>query len=717
MGNFIKIVGVMVFLMACKTQAFDLGPNGRPADRVIGQLDFESGYLGPSSGDIWGGARGGRNGLSGASAVTYDPYRAEMGILDNGFNNRIVFLPLSGGIQNGKDFVGVIGQTDIDRDLRDIPIEDVSRADIYNAIIPEYGCTTEPNACSFGYAESMAVDPEMGLYVVADSLHHRVTFHLRDPDNNGTPAIGVLGKKDFVTGFAVAEFTDDYNADWHKYANTLIPENGCTTVPNGCSFDAPVAVALDIARKYVFVSDDGNNRVLYFYYGDIFGSTWQNGRKAIGAIAAPDMVTNMTNGLTGSSPQNRLADVSGLAYDQINDMLIVVNKRAQRLYRWYLGGTIQVDPDALDVIGAPDFLTVILEDIVDETSIFDPLFLSYSEQTGILMVADFDDYLHRATVWNLPESVNGGSASYVFGQKDFYGSGFNTSCDGLTTNTYDVNACGLNRPRAAMYIEEYDIYVICSHYNSRCLIHGNFIEDHVNVAGDAQAGTVEINYNSDDSVTVSFDDTGGDPFAVTFPPGTEPSPGQSDVVITAVDDGGRTRIKVEALLPGGSTKSVTIPIGSAYKKKICIKDEPGAEFGGDCPKAYRVELPAVGTCDDRTVSGGHSVEVCVSSDEQFVSIDGLLHTVVETLTDSDNDGVEDEADDCPNTDLNGPIPTHGLRMPWFMGDNETIRGCNATQILECKGGCNHGAIKHGLSWGLQRVFRQKRGWAANCPTQ
>jgi len=82
--------------------------------------------------------------------------------------------------------------------------------------------------------------------------------------------------------------------------------------------------------------------------------------------------------------------------------------------------------------------------------------------------------------------------------------------------------------------------------------------------------------------------------------------------------------------------------------------------------------------------------------------------------DADDDGVVDELDRCPTTTtLSGPIPTEKL-CRGCMGDDVTIDGCNASDILSCKPVMNLGEIKHGISPGTQKVFSKQKGWAKDC---
>jgi len=72
----------------------------------------------------------------------------------------------------------------------------------------------------------------------------------------------------------------------------------------------------------------------------------------------------------------------------------------------------------------------------------------------------------------------------------------------------------------------------------------------------------------------------------------------------------------------------------------------------------------------------------------------------------------DVCDLCANTDLGGPIPTV-YHEDGHMGDDRTIHGCNATQILSCKPGDNEGEVEYGLSPGTQDLFTLERGWGSD----
>jgi len=81
--------------------------------------------------------------------------------------------------------------------------------------------------------------------------------------------------------------------------------------------------------------------------------------------------------------------------------------------------------------------------------------------------------------------------------------------------------------------------------------------------------------------------------------------------------------------------------------------------------------------------------------------------------DFDQDGIDDANDLCLSTDLNGPIPT-GILCDGCMGDDQTILGCNASDILVCKPGPNDHQFEMGINQRIQDTFSAQKGWAAKC---
>jgi cysteine-rich repeat protein len=99
----------------------------------------------------------------------------------------------------------------------------------------------------------------------------------------------------------------------------------------------------------------------------------------------------------------------------------------------------------------------------------------------------------------------------------------------------------------------------------------------------------------------------------------------------------------------------------------------------------------------------------------IVQCTALVVVAPALAADADGDGVEDAADWCPTTtDLNGPVPTSGQLCDGCLGDDQTVLGCNASDILACRPGPNKREYAHGLRENTQRIVRSRRGWAARC---
>ena len=81
--------------------------------------------------------------------------------------------------------------------------------------------------------------------------------------------------------------------------------------------------------------------------------------------------------------------------------------------------------------------------------------------------------------------------------------------------------------------------------------------------------------------------------------------------------------------------------------------------------------------------------------------------------DFDQDGINDANDLCLSTDLNGPVPT-GILCDGCMGDDQTILGCNASDVLACKPGPNRRQFEMGINQRIQDTFSAQKGWAAKC---
>ena len=87
--------------------------------------------------------------------------------------------------------------------------------------------------------------------------------------------------------------------------------------------------------------------------------------------------------------------------------------------------------------------------------------------------------------------------------------------------------------------------------------------------------------------------------------------------------------------------------------------------------------------------------------------------VLGEVSDTDDDGVNDYEDLCPNTTLPDSVPTQTLK-PNHYGRNFILLGCSASQILYCKPGNNNGEYKFGITQGTVDVWSNQNGWAQDC---
>ncbi|MFA6603461.1 MAG: thrombospondin type 3 repeat-containing protein, partial [Patescibacteria group bacterium] len=170
-------------------------------------------------------------------------------------------------------------------------------------------------------------------------------------------------------------------------------------------------------------------------------------------------------------------------------------------------------------------------------------------------------------------------------------------------------------------------------------------------------GTVVVTTNPDGSLNLAITGANGRLFTVVLPAGTQPVPPATSIGVTVTDVFPRPAIKVDANLPAGTTKSLEMPKGT-LGQHVCVKDIAGAEFAsapGLCEGSNggtQVRLPAAGASavfaiGAGTADGLHNVTIGVSADGSTVTASGLLHTVLEIMTDTDNDGVVDGQDNCP----------------------------------------------------------------------
>jgi hypothetical protein len=164
-------------------------------------------------------------------------------------------------------------------------------------------------------------------------------------------------------------------------------------------------------NDYLFVSDEGNERVLVF---DLSGGI-TNGMSASYVLGQPDFTTATDN---GNSPGQNTLDPRGVVYDSKNDRLFVGGSDTRRVMVFDLSGGITNGMNASYVLGQPDFVTKEAATTTQNKFPGQARDLAYDEDNDYLFVSDAGG---RVLVFDVaPGNIaNGMDASYVLGQPDF----------------------------------------------------------------------------------------------------------------------------------------------------------------------------------------------------------------------------------------------------------------------------------------------------------
>ena len=670
------------------TNALAAISNGMPATNVIGQPDFTT-----STSNQYGSATqtDGSKNLSYPYGAAYDKVNELMFVSDDG-NGRVLVYDAT-AVSDGMAAVNVVG----DLDFLDLGYE--------------YGATAGQQTTAGVY--SLAFDNVNMFLFVADSVGGRVlVYDMSTGISNGMTPYAVLGQNDYVT-----------------QGRTSCA--GASIYPNSdaCSMD-PYALAYSETQSTLFVGDMRFGRVLSFTFS---GGTITSGMSATGVIGK----ATLTTAAGGAVSQTNLGQYpQALEVDDVNGVLYVGDQHRVMVYN--IADGVQNGEAAINAIGVSTYTQADLgagatpnpqaNNLAGATNGFfggedGVASIEIDQASGYLVV--LDPAYYRTLMFDLTESrtVMGPTALYVLGQPDFTTITPNTACGGGSAGS--VNECGMDLYSSMTLDGEGKMFAV-DWLNSRVLV----FDFSPTVSG---GGGEVVLVNPDPAVIIRAEEQGDGSTDVTLegfegvesaivnlPAGTTPNGGNTEILIETFGNGGGGGIHVQANIPAGTTKSITLTDTSTLVGRfICVIDEATATFsttsscGGEKNKA-----PAAGTSLSFTypANGGdpaHTVTIATSADGLAVVIDGLLHSVVEFSIDQDGDGVLDADDLCADTDLGGPVPTRSLKAGG-MGDDSTIFGCNASQILECKPGANNGEKKWGLSTGTQNVFTNQTGWASSC---
>jgi len=225
------------------------------------------------------------------------------------------------------------------------------------------------------------------FFVVSDSGNNRVLFY-DSPFSTDESASGVLGQGEFTTA---------------------------GSAPTAATFNLPVSTAEDDSGN-IYVSDNGNNRVLQFK------PPFSNGMSSSLVIGQPDFTTSTPSTAT----QNGLAGPGGLAFDD-SGHLWVLDFLNCRILQYKPPFT--TDMNASVVIGQANFTS---RTAATTNSGFNGPHLIAFDASGDLWVTD--TFNNRALEFK-PPFANGMAASVVIGQADFVSGGAATTANGLNFPT------------------------------------------------------------------------------------------------------------------------------------------------------------------------------------------------------------------------------------------------------------------------------------------
>ncbi len=208
---------------AARIMVYDLSAgitNGMDAAHVLGQANFTDGIDLPIDANTVGDPLG----------VAVDELNSLLYVADANGAHRVLVFDIA-AVTNNESAIHVLGQPDFSSD----------------------SLATDQN--SLNYPQDVSWDPNNErLFVSEDGNIRVVAFDLSNGITDGENAIAVLGQPNFTS--------QDGN-----YGGTLVSDGrgGFTVLPSQKGFASSMeGVAYDTNNDYLFVSDEGNNRVMVF---------------------------------------------------------------------------------------------------------------------------------------------------------------------------------------------------------------------------------------------------------------------------------------------------------------------------------------------------------------------------------------------------------------------------------------------------------------------
>lgn len=635
-----------VCLSASTAAGFPVVSGGKAND-VVGQADYATGFVDFAVDPFFGGGTS-RTRMFVPADVAYDAANERVFVADV-HNHRFLVFDASSGLPAGAPAVFVLGQPDFVTGGAD-------GADPYghsNTQNPAAGCTTAINACGVARAYAVAYDDVHDRLFAADPDNHRVlVWDLSAGIANGMAARWVIGQ---------ANFTGDAR-------NSACGGNGAGTV-GACGLAFPSELAYDAPTGRLYVADTDNHRVVVF---DLSAGI-TNGMAATAVLGQPNLTTATANTACGGGSAGVIGTCgldapAALAFDPAGRLF--VGDGANHRVMMFSTTALVSGAAATRVLGQPGFTSGTPNTACGGGSSGEQntnacgfgtlgFGLEYDDANDRLYVADTAN--HRILSFDVATVQNGESAVGVMGQGD-YASGYDPSAAALGGAT---SRSELTMPFGLAYDPINDRLIAADGGNHRLMVFGSNVGGQpVAIAGDdVSASTVQ---SPNGTTTIGITTSVGDAFGVVLPPGTQPLPGSEDITITVDNQNGATRprIRIDALLPPGTTKTVTLPRSTGLR--LCIVDKTHAEIIQDPSGACAGNLvngPSTGGfCNAYTVDGDpgdngdpvrgrHTVRVCLNTARTSYTLTGLLHSAVglmpaqpddELTPPDDEEAVEDE---------------------------------------------------------------------------
>ncbi|MAM84067.1 MAG: hypothetical protein CL472_05260 [Acidobacteria bacterium] len=268
-----------------------LFPGGNhPAEVVLGQPDFEAqdSNVGRDRFDFAVDVGRGIASSMLPVGIALDVERRRAFISDGGNHRILVFDIRRDRLVSGASAMAVLGQPDF--------------------------TLKEPGLAADGLRSPghLAYDAVHDRLFAVDNQNHRVVVFDVMPGQmqNGMAARWVIGQPDFTTTTPVAE------------------QRGAGEIINAKRFVSPNGVAYDAALERLYVSDQGNDRVMVF---DVAPERLVNQPVAVAVLGQADTVSQSGQVLRDVSAQDQLYDPRGLAFDSVNQRLYVADSHWARL--------------------------------------------------------------------------------------------------------------------------------------------------------------------------------------------------------------------------------------------------------------------------------------------------------------------------------------------------------------------------------------------------